>query len=63
MEFHTKLRLLFFKRYCKKNEIQATDWEEIFAKQTLDKKTCLWGWPRGRVVKFARSAAGGPVLR
>ena len=22
-----------------------------------------WGWPRGRVVKFARSAAGGPVFR
>ena len=21
------------------------------------------GWPRGRVVKFARSAAGGPVFR
>ena len=21
-----------------------------------------WGWPRGRVVKFARSAAGGPVF-
>src|SRR3712207_2960027 len=22
-----------------------------------------WGWPRGRVVKFARSTAGGPVFR
>ena len=22
-----------------------------------------WGWPSGRVVKFARSAAGGPVFR
>ena len=27
------------------------------------KNTMQWGWPRGRVVKFARSAAGGPVLR
>ena len=25
--------------------------------------TDLGGWPRGRVVKFARSAAGGPVFR
>uniref|UniRef100_A0A9L0SBL1 Uncharacterized protein n=1 Tax=Equus caballus TaxID=9796 RepID=A0A9L0SBL1_HORSE len=23
----------------------------------------VWGWPRGRVVKFACSAAGGPVFR
>ena len=23
----------------------------------------LWGWPRGRVVEFARSAAGSPVFR
>ena len=22
-----------------------------------------WGWPHGRVVKFVRSAAGGPVFR
>ena len=22
-----------------------------------------WGWPRGRVVKFSHSAAGGPVFR
>ena len=27
------------------------------------KKCYCWGWPRGRVVKFARSAAGGPVFR
>ena len=26
-------------------------------------KTSLRGWPRGRVVKFAHSAAGGPVFR
>ena len=26
-------------------------------------KNNLRGWPRGRVVKFARSAAGGPVFR
>ena len=25
--------------------------------------TTVWGWPRGRVVKFARSTAGGPVFR
>ena len=27
----------------------------------LSKPPC-WGWPRGRVVKFAHSAAGGPVF-
>ena len=27
------------------------------------KKFNVSGWPRGRVVKFARSAAGGPVFR
>ena len=26
-------------------------------------KAPSWGWPRGRVVKFACSAAGGPVFR
>ena len=26
-------------------------------------KLVVRGWPRGRVVKFARSAAGGPVFR
>ena len=26
------------------------------------KSTEIWGWPRGGVVEFARSAAGGPVF-
>uniref|UniRef100_A0A5F5PI48 Arylsulfatase B n=1 Tax=Equus caballus TaxID=9796 RepID=A0A5F5PI48_HORSE len=30
---------------------------------TIFRKLKVRGWPRGRVVKFARSAAGGPVLR
>ena len=38
---------LTFQKYCK-----------IFLKIDLSR-----GWPRGRVVKFARSAAGGPVFR
>ncbi|XP_070336937.1 dnaJ homolog subfamily C member 15 isoform X2 [Equus asinus] len=29
----------------------------------LFKISLFWGWPRGRVVKFARSTAGGPVFR
>ena len=32
-------------------------------KLTFKKTTICGGWPRGRVVKFARSAAGGPVFR
>ena len=27
------------------------------------KRLISWGWPRSRVVKVARSAAGGPVFR
>ena len=30
---------------------------------SIIKKWALRGWPRGRVVRFARSAAGGPVFR
>ena len=26
------------------------------------KRAVSWGWPHGQVVKFARSAAGGPVF-
>ena len=36
-------------------------WISPFVKCLL--KSHYWGWPRGQVVKFARSAAGGPVFR
>ena len=32
-------------------------------KEIVFKERESGGWPRGRVVKFARSAAGGPVFR
>ena len=35
----------------------------LFACSFLYIKNGQWGWPRGRVVKFARSAVGGPVFR
>ena len=33
-------------------------WQTVSIKERL-----IGGWPRGRVVKFVRSAAGGPVFR
>ena len=35
----------------------------LVASSFLQKFFLSWGWPRGRVVKFTRSAAGGPVFR
>ncbi|GAA9503487.1 hypothetical protein BTM460_15420 [Helicobacter pylori] len=48
-----------FRRKKKKEEA----WQQMLAQGQSLKKTKDRGWPRGRVVKFARSAAGGPVFR
>ena len=38
-------------------------WRYIINETRIKICTEVGGWPRGRVVKFARSAAGGPVFR
>ena len=43
---------------------QFLNWLGIQILEIEDQEGFLrWGWPRGRVVGFARSAAGGPVFR
>ena len=53
----------FQKHYAKcKKPPQKTVYCMILLDEML-KKAKVWGWPRGLVVKFACSAAGGPVFR
>ena len=56
--------LLFYIPFCQ--NISNQHWINIndqrFHHFSL-KISVTWGWPCGRVVKFTRSAAGGPVFR
>ena len=52
------------KESTKNFQKQLSEYSQVVGyKINIQKSVAFWGWPRGRVVKFARSAAGGPVLR
>ena len=54
--------IYFIKQNNNCSVINRLGFRKIIFRRNVILRRSSWGWPRGRVVKFARSAAGGPVF-